>query len=135
LPEKASDGGDERRGSFGEISLRERMVTMLNRFMQQPVALAIALLLSCGMLVSMAPAQDFEEEGYTGLYEEDNYEDSWYYDAYETARRDDAFEGNQWYNEEPRYRGFYNNEWDDDDWFYDAYEERDDQGWWDWDLL
>ena len=108
---------------------------MLRRFMQQPVALAIALLLSCGMLASTAPAQDFEEEGYTGLYEEDNYEDSWYYDAYETARRDDAFEGNEWYNEEPRYRGFYNNERDDDDWFYDAYEERDDQGWWDWDLL
>ena len=104
---------------------------MLRRFMQQPVALAIALLLSCGMLFSTAQAQDLEGEGYTGLYEEDNYEDSWYYDTYETARRDDPFDDNQWYNEEPRYRGFYNNERDDDDWFYDAYEERDDQGWWD----
>ena len=108
---------------------------MFRRFMQQPVALAIALLLSCGMLFSTAPAQDFEEEGYTGLDEEDNFEDSWYYDAYETARRDDPFDDNQWYNEEPRYRGFYNDERGDDDWFYDVYEERDDQGWWDWDLF
>jgi hypothetical protein len=123
------------KNSFPGMSVPERRITMIRHLIRKPAVLAAALLLSCGMLFGTARAQDFENEGYSGLYEEDNYEDGWYYDAYEAARDDDLFEDNQWYNEEPRYRGLYNEEPGEDDWFYDAYEEREASDWWDWDLF
>jgi hypothetical protein len=101
-----------------------RRGTMIRQLITKPAIFAAVLLLSWGVLLGTAPAQEFEEEGYLGLYDEDDYGDSWFYDAYDMARDDDFFEDNRWYDEEPRYRGLYNDEWGDDDWFYDTYEER-----------
>ena len=108
---------------------------MFRRFVKIPATLAAALLLSCGLLFGAAQAQEFDDEAYSGLYDEDYGEERWYYDAYDVPRDDDFYAGNEWFDEESRYYGAYNEERDDDDWFYDRYEEREAGDWWDWDLF
>jgi hypothetical protein len=108
---------------------------MFRRFMNKSAGLAAALLFSCGLLFGAAQAQEFDNEAYSGLYEEGNHEERWYYDAYDAPRDDDYYAGNEWFNEESRYDGAYDDEWGDDDWFYDSYEEREAGDWGDWDLF
>ena len=108
---------------------------MFRRFMNKSASLAAALLFSCGLLFSTAQAQEFDDEAYSGLYEEGHNGESWYYDAYDAPRDDDYYAENEWFNEESRYQGTYNDERGDDDWFYDTYEERERGDWWDWDLF
>jgi hypothetical protein len=66
-----------------------RRGTMIRQLITKPAIFAAVLLLSWGVLLGTAPAQEFEEEGYLGLYDEDDYGDSWFYDAYDMARDDD----------------------------------------------
>ena len=108
---------------------------MFRSFMHRSVMLSVALLLSCGLLFGTAQAQEFDDEAFSGLYEEDYGGEAWYYDAYDGPRDDDYYAENEWFNEESRYDGSYNDDWGDDDWFYDSYEEREAGDWWDWDLF
>jgi hypothetical protein len=85
--------------------------------------LMTAWLLAGGLLFGGLHAQEFEDEPFSGWYEEGRSEDSWFYDAYDTARRDDTWRDAPWYEDPPQYAGRYDNERDDDDWFYDARQE------------
>ncbi len=108
---------------------------MLRRVMHTSTGLAAALVFSWGLLFGTVQAQEFDDEAYSGLYEEGSNEESWYYDAYDAPRGNGSYADNEWFNEESRYQGTYNDEWGDDDWFYDSYEEREAGDGWDWDLF